>query len=134
MKKLILIISLISSTLIYSQTLTINNNTTVNFEILDFFDEDCAGSDNNCLGVGTCFPTLTPGTATFSQTSAFAPTGNFPKINLWDPATSAVITLYTDNTAQCSFWTTTGTSVFFGGFIFTWTENPLTKDVTIDIN
>ena len=66
--------------------------------------------------------------------SDFFDVENFPKIILRDPATSAVITLYTDNTAQCSFWTTAGTSVLFGGYTFTWTENPTTKNVTIDIN
>ncbi len=134
MKKLLLIISLISSTLINSQTLTINNFTTSTFELLDFYDEDCSGNDANCFGACWGTSNLTPGIAVFSQLSTFAPFGNFPKINLRDPATSAVITLYTDNTAQCSFWTTAGTSVLFGGYTFTWTENPTTKNVTIDIN
>lgn len=123
MKKIIILIFTLVSTLTYSQTMTIRNLTTGStFNFQDIIDMDCSGNQNFTIA------SITPGVSTFITTL-----GQFPKVNIEHPfIPGTYFSLYTQDSSLCGYNSGTPSSAFVGGFTFVWTDLG-GGDVQIDI-
>jgi hypothetical protein len=119
MKNILLIIMLICTYSLHSQTITINNTSGSDFHVLDFIDMDCAGNDNGCTGAGLC-GTSVSGAPALVLTGSLG-FGHFPKINLQEVISSAVVSLYSNDPAVC-FSSANPQTAFLGGITLIWTD------------
>jgi hypothetical protein len=118
MKKLILFITLFLVGNGYGQTITINNSSTLDFDVLDFFDMDCAGNDNGCTP--NCYTSLAGGAPLVLTGSVGF--GHFPKINLREVISGAVVSLYAGSSSGICFAGAGPTTATLGGTTLIWLD------------